>query len=62
MELSIFLNNMEACKDALSGFFQFSGGYTTGVAHSPEDLSVLINKADENLYKAKRNGKNQIIG
>lgn len=62
MELSLFLNNMEICKDALSEFFQFSGGYTTGVAHSPEDLRILINKADENLYKAKRNGKNQIIG
>ncbi|MCR4954887.1 MAG: GGDEF domain-containing protein [Treponema sp.] len=60
--LSLFLSNMELCKNALSEFFQFSGGYTAGVAHSPEDLRTLINQADENLYKAKRNGKNQIVG
>ena len=39
-----------------------SMGYTFGVPTCHEDIKNMIKFADELLYKAKRNGKNQIIG
>ena len=60
--LESFLEEVEYCKKSTKEKFHFSGGYTEGVIHSLEDLRTLINTADENLYKAKRKGKNQIIG
>lgn len=56
-----FLKSIQNCYD-MDKNFHFSGGYTVGIAHKDDDLRELIAQADKNLYKAKRNGKNQTIG
>ena len=33
-----------------------------GIAHTEDDLRALVARADKNLYEAKRNGKNRVIG
>ena len=52
----------EECKNQINTSFCFSGGFATGFVRSPEDFRLIMNQADENLYQAKRNGKNQIVG
>ncbi|MBP5601298.1 MAG: GGDEF domain-containing protein [Treponema sp.] len=57
-----FLQKIKTCKEKISSDFNFSGGYTRGFVSSSKDLYTLITKADQNLYKAKGSGKNQVIG
>ncbi|MBQ7573510.1 MAG: diguanylate cyclase [Clostridia bacterium] len=44
------------------GKVSFSGGFVYGNCTGKSDLSRMIQKADEQLYKAKRNGKNMFFG
>ena len=60
--LESFMMNLEKCRHAIGDAFHFSGGYITGIPHAFEDFKNMIIHADENLYKAKQNGKNQVIG
>ena len=57
-----FLQKISICKEKIDEDFHFSGGYTRGVVSSSKDLYNLITLADQNLYKAKGSGKNQVIG
>ena len=57
-----FLKKIDICKEKVKDRFQFSGGYTRGIIGSSKDLYTLITQADQNLYKAKGSGKNQVIG
>jgi diguanylate cyclase (GGDEF)-like protein len=41
---------------------RFSGGYVVGHITHDEDLTHLVSLADDNLYRAKRAGKNRIVG
>ena len=60
--LEIFINKFEECRQNVGDAYHFSGGYVYGYPRIQEDFQRLINQADNNLYKAKQNGKNQIIG
>jgi diguanylate cyclase (GGDEF)-like protein/PAS domain S-box-containing protein len=40
----------------------FSAGYKTVVPQKDSTLSALVEMADQNLYHAKRNGRNQVYG
>lgn len=57
-----FLEKIKIARECTLDDFHFSGGYTRGIVTSSKDLHKLINRADENLYKAKEAGKNQVIG
>ena len=57
-----FLEKIKIARDCTNGALHFSGGYTKGYVSSSKDLHTLINKADENLYKAKKAGKNKVLG
>ena len=60
--LEMFINKFEECRQNVGDAYHFSGGYVYGYPRIHEDFQRLINQADNNLYKAKQNGKNQIIG
>ena len=57
-----FLKKLDKCIQTIGDAFHFSGGYTLGTVSSSRDLSTFISKADENLYKSKRSGKNKVTG
>ena len=57
-----FLAKIKIAKECLNDDLHFSGGYTKGYVSSSKDLHILINKADNYLYKAKNTGKNMVIG
>ena len=57
-----FLEKINLARDCAHGELHFSGGYTKGYVSSSKDLHTLINKADQNLYKAKKAGKNKVLG
>ena len=57
-----FLEKINLARDCANGELHFSGGYTKGYVSSSKDLHTLINKADQNLYKAKKAGKNKVLG
>jgi PleD family two-component response regulator len=40
----------------------FSGGYVCGVPRLQSDLRLMMRQADDNLYKAKREGKDMVVG
>lgn len=40
----------------------FSGGYVSGTPRYQPDLRLMIRQADDNLYHAKREGKNHVMG
>lgn len=44
------------------GAVLFSGGYVSGVPHLQSDLRLMMRQADDNLYKAKRQGKDLVVG
>ncbi len=56
-----FLLGIKKCREP-NNEFTFSGGYIMGIAHTEDDLRALVARADKNLYEAKRNGKNRVIG
>lgn len=58
----LFLEKLKIARECTQDQFHFSGGYTHGIVTSSKDLHKLINRADEKLYQAKENGKNQVIG
>ncbi|MCR5401110.1 MAG: GGDEF domain-containing protein [Treponema sp.] len=60
--LETFVAKFEECRQNVGDAYHFSGGYVQGYPKIPEDFQRLMNQADHNLYKAKQNGKNQIIG
>lgn len=47
---------------ASGGSALFSGGYVYGVPRLQSDLRLMMRQADDNLYKAKRKGKDMVIG
>ncbi|MBR6340315.1 MAG: hypothetical protein IKR64_00295, partial [Treponema sp.] len=57
-----FLEKLRSCESQINNAFHFSGGYTRGFVRNSQDLHVLISKADQNLYQAKGEGKNKVIG
>ena len=59
-ELKDRLNTVHINEDG--GKVSFSGGFVYGTCTGKGDLSRMIQKADEHLYKAKRNGKNMFSG
>ncbi|MEE1159918.1 MAG: GGDEF domain-containing protein [Atopobiaceae bacterium] len=40
----------------------FSGGYVCGSPRLQSDLRLMMRQADDNLYKAKREGKDMVVG
>ena len=40
----------------------FSGGYACGVPRLQSDLRLMMRQADDNLYKAKREGRDMVVG
>ena len=56
-----FKQKIKNCVAAIDGAFKFSGGISNGAISSVNDLSDFIKKADSNLYKAKRRGKNRVL-
>jgi len=42
------------------GHFSCSFGVSCGIIKTQDDIDKILNKADELLYKAKRNGKNRV--
>jgi diguanylate cyclase (GGDEF)-like protein/PAS domain S-box-containing protein len=46
----------------ISNIVTFSAGYMTVVPQKDSTLSALVEQADQNLYHAKRNGRNQVYG
>ena len=40
----------------------FSGGYVYGTPRLQSDLRLMMRQADDNLYKAKREGKDVVVG
>lgn len=56
-----FKQKIKNCVAAIDGAFKFSGGISSGPISSVNDLSDFIKKADSNLYKAKRRGKNRVL-
>ena len=40
----------------------FSGGYVCGVPRLQSDLRLMMRQADDNLYKAKREGRDMVVG
>ncbi len=57
-----FLEKLRSYESQINNAFHFSGGYTRGFVRNSQDLHVLISKADQNLYQAKGEGKNKVIG
>ncbi|MBR1638370.1 MAG: GGDEF domain-containing protein [Treponema sp.] len=54
-----FKKKLDACIQNID--CKFSGGYTINSVLSSKEIHDFINKADTALYKAKRNGKNQVL-
>ena len=57
-----FLQKIKECEKKINNEFKFSGGYVKGLITCENDLNLLINQADQNLYKAKQAGKNKVTG
>ena len=47
---------------ASGGSALFSGGYVCGVPRLQSDLRLMMRQADDNLYKAKREGRDMVVG
>ena len=62
MDKEDFLAKIESCKAAANDEFHFSGGFFSASATPQTNLHAFINKADEKLYQAKREGKNRVLG
>ncbi|MBR5095541.1 MAG: GGDEF domain-containing protein [Treponema sp.] len=56
-----FKQKIKNCVSAIDGLFKFSGGCSNGAISSADDLTNFIKEADNNLYKAKRRGKNRVL-
>lgn len=61
-KLQIFQSEYAKLNQQLKEPATLSIGYATGVVANEEELRKLIQLADNYLYQAKRQGKNQIVG
>lgn len=61
-KLQIFQSKYAKLNQQLKEPAALSIGYATGVVANEEELRKLIQLADNYLYQAKRQGKNQIVG
>jgi len=57
-KLRIKINNIEVFE---VGHFSCSFGVSCGIIKNPDDLKIIFDKADDLLYKAKREGKNRVV-
>lgn len=48
--------------NAVMPFVTFSAGYACAIPQADLSLAHILEMADKNLYKAKRNGRNQVCG
>ena len=61
-KLQIFQAEYDKLNQQLKEPATLSIGYATGAVADEEELRKLIQLADNYLYQAKRQGKNQVIG
>lgn len=57
-----FLTGITKCQNNIAPKISFSGGYTKGTPNTTDGFRELLTKADQNLYKAKKNGKDMVAG
>lgn len=70
MDEAVFLDKLSAIRQGMSGVYlndkrlpaHFSAGYVYGACERSSDLRLMMHQADENLYQAKRKGRDLHVG